>query len=91
MQKPKPNFFQRRTKFQGPRTNERIRSLDVQVINSSGENLGVLPIKKAIEAAIEQIKKQTKDPEAVVRLGDEGQKNILKALFQLDHFHLILL
>ena len=49
MQKPKSNYFQRRTKFQGPRTNERIRSLDVQVINSTGENLGVLPIKKAIE------------------------------------------
>ena len=51
MQKQKSNYFQRRTKFQGPRTNERIRSLDVQVINSIGENLGVLPIKKAIEAA----------------------------------------
>ena len=51
MQKPKSNYFQRRTKFQGPRTNERIRSLDVQVINSTGENLGVLPIKKAIETA----------------------------------------
>ena len=51
MQKPKSNYFQRRTKFQGPRTNERIRSLDVQVINSAGENLGVLPIKKAIEIA----------------------------------------
>ena len=47
----KPNYFQRRTKFQGPRTNHRIKSLDVQVINSSGENLGTLPIKKAIEAA----------------------------------------
>ena len=51
MQKPKSNYFQRRTKFQGPRTNERIRSLDVQVINSTGGNLGVLPIKKAIETA----------------------------------------
>ena len=51
MQKPKSNYFQRRTRFHGPRTNERIRSLDVQVINSTGENLGVLPIKKAIEAA----------------------------------------
>ena len=50
----KPNYFQRRTKFQGPRTNHRIRSLDVQVINSSGENLGTLPIKKAIEAAKEE-------------------------------------
>ena len=50
----KPNYFQRRTKFQGPRTNHRIRSIDVQVINSSGENLGILPIKKAIEAAKEE-------------------------------------
>ena len=50
----KPNYFQRRTKFQGPRTNHRIKSLDVQVINSSGENLGTLPIKKAIEAAKEE-------------------------------------
>ena len=51
MRKPKSNYFQRRTKFQGPRTNDRIRSLDVQVINSTGHNLGVLPIKKAIESA----------------------------------------
>ena len=50
----KPNYFQRRTKFQGPRTNHRIKSLDVQVIKSSGENLGTLPIKKAIEAAKEE-------------------------------------
>ena len=27
MQKPRSNYFQRRTKFQGPKTNERIRSL----------------------------------------------------------------
>ena len=51
MQKPKKNFYNRKPKFQGPKTNERIRSLDVQVINSSGENLGILPIKKAIEVA----------------------------------------
>ena len=51
MQKPKKNFYNRKPKFHGPKTNERIRSLDVQVINSSGENLGILPIKKAIEAA----------------------------------------
>ena len=37
--------------------------------------------QKAIEAAIEQIKKQTKDPEAVVRLGDEGQKKYSKGEF----------
>tara|TARA_Y100000591_G_scaffold300512_1_gene294041 strand:- start:841 stop:1146 length:306 start_codon:yes stop_codon:yes gene_type:complete len=47
----KPNYFQRRTKPQGPRSNERIRALDVQVIGSSGDNLGVLPLKKAIELA----------------------------------------
>jgi len=51
VQKPRSNYFQRRTKFEGPRTNHRIRSLDVQVIDSNGQNLGVLPIKKAIEAA----------------------------------------
>jgi len=47
----KKNFFQRRTKYQGPKINDRIKSLDVQVINSSGENLGILPIKKAIDVA----------------------------------------
>ena len=50
MQKTRTNYFQKR-KFDGPRTNHRIRSLDVQVINSKGQNLGVLPIKKAIEVA----------------------------------------
>ena len=54
MQKSKTNYFQRRTKFQGPKINDRIRSLDVQVINSNGENLGVLPLKKAIDAAKEE-------------------------------------
>ena len=34
--------------------------------------------QKAIQAAIEQIKKQTKDPEAVIRLGDEAQKKYSK-------------
>ena len=47
----KPNYFQRRTRFQGPRTNHRIKSIDVQVINSNGENLGILPLKKAIDTA----------------------------------------
>tara|TARA_Y100000816_G_C26025850_1_gene536855 strand:+ start:256 stop:798 length:543 start_codon:yes stop_codon:yes gene_type:complete len=50
VQKTRTNYFQKR-KFDGPRTNHRIRSLDVQVINSNGQNLGVLPIKKAIEVA----------------------------------------
>ena len=46
-----PNYFQRRTKPQGPRANERIRALDVQVIDSEGSNLGIMAIKKAIEQA----------------------------------------
>ena len=49
MSNSKPNYFQRRTKPQGPRANERIRSLDVQVIGSDGGNLGVMPLKQAIE------------------------------------------
>ena len=53
MPKPKTNYFQRRSKPQGPKANERIRALDVQVISSSGNNLGVLPLKKAIETAKE--------------------------------------
>ena len=51
MPNSKPNFFQRRSKPQGPRANERIRALDVQVISNDGSNLGVLPLKKAIELA----------------------------------------
>ena len=51
MQKPKINYFRRKPKIDLPRTNHRIRSIDVQVINSAGENLGILPIKKAIEIA----------------------------------------
>ena len=47
----KPNYFQRRSKPQGPKANERIRALDVQVIGSEGSNLGSMPIKKAIELA----------------------------------------
>ena len=47
----KPNYFQRRSKPQGPRANEKIRALDVQVIGSDGGNLGVLQLNKAIEIA----------------------------------------
>ena len=51
MSNSKPNYFQRRSKPHGPRANERIRALDVQVIGSDGSNLGILPLKKAIEFA----------------------------------------
>ena len=47
----KPNYFQRRSKPKGPRSNERIRALDVQVIGSEGGNLGAMPLNKAIELA----------------------------------------
>ena len=47
----KQNYFQRRTKPKGPKTNERIRSPQVQVISSDGKNLGTLRIKEAIETA----------------------------------------
>ena len=47
----KPNYFQRRSKPQGPKANERIRAIDVQVIGSDGGNLGTLPLSKAIEMA----------------------------------------
>ena len=52
MSNSKPNFFQRRTKPQGPRANERIRALDVQVIGSEGANLGAMPLNKAIELSL---------------------------------------
>ena len=45
------NYFQRRTRPKGPKTNERIRALEVQVISSEGKNLGTLAIRKAIEIA----------------------------------------
>ena len=47
----KPNYFQRRSKLQGPKANERIKALDVQVIGSEGNNLGVMQIKRAIQMA----------------------------------------
>ncbi len=47
----KPNYFQRRSKPQGPKANERIKALDVQVIGSDGNNLGVMQIKQAIQRA----------------------------------------
>ena len=47
----KPNYFQRRSKPQGPKANERIKALDVQVIGSEGNNLGVMELKQAIQMA----------------------------------------
>ena len=47
----KQNYFQRRTKDRGPRSNNRISSPEVQVIASDGENLGILSTNEAISKA----------------------------------------
>ena len=47
----KQNYFQRRTKPRGPKTNERIRAPQVQVISSDGKNLGILSTQEAINIA----------------------------------------
>ena len=51
MQFPKKNYFQRRTRPRGPKINDRIRALEVQVISSDKKNLGTFSLKKAIEMA----------------------------------------
>ena len=50
----KQNYFQRRTKDRGPRSNNRISSPEVQVIASDGHNLGVLNTNEAISMAKNQ-------------------------------------
>jgi len=47
----KQNYFQRRTKPKGPRTNDRINASEVQVISSDKKNLGTYSIKEAVEMA----------------------------------------
>ena len=47
----KRNYFQKRTRPRGPRANNRINSPEVQVIASSGENLGILNTNEAIAIA----------------------------------------
>ena len=51
MSSHKSNYFHKRNKNHGPKANERIRALDVQVIGSDGGNLGAMPINKAIDLA----------------------------------------
>ena len=50
----KHNYFQRRTKPKGPRSNYRITSSEVQVITNDGENLGVLNLNEAISKASDE-------------------------------------
>ena len=50
----KQNYFPKKNKDRGPRYNNRINSPEVQVINSNGENLGVLNTNEAIAMAKEE-------------------------------------
>ena len=50
----KQNYFQKRTKPKGPKSNNRISSPEVQVIASNGENLGIINTNKAISMAKEE-------------------------------------
>ena len=50
----KQNYFQRRTKDRGPRSNNRISSPEVQVIASDGGNLGTINTNEAISMAKNQ-------------------------------------
>ncbi len=47
----KKNYFQKRTKPRGPRSNHRITSPEVQVITNDGENLGIINLREAIAKA----------------------------------------
>jgi translation initiation factor IF-3 len=50
----KQNYFQRRTKDKGPKSNNRITAPEVQVIGSDGDNIGILNTNEAISMAKEQ-------------------------------------
>ena len=47
----KQNYFQRRTKDKGPKSNNRITAPEVQVIGSDGDNIGILNTNEAISMA----------------------------------------
>ena len=50
----KQNYFQRRTKDRGPKSNNRITEPEVQVIGSDVDNIGILNTNEAISMAKEQ-------------------------------------
>ena len=50
----KRNYFQKRTRPRGPKANNKINSPEVQVIGSTGENLGIINTNKAISMAKEE-------------------------------------
>ena len=73
----KPNYYHRKTKPRGPRSNNRITSPDVQVIGSDGQNLGILNLNDAINRAKDvgldliEIAPNTKPP--VCKIMDMGK------------------
>ena len=73
----KTNYFQKKTKPKGPRSNNRITSPDVQVIGHDGENLGILNLNDAINRAKDvgldliEIAPNTKPP--VCKIMDMGK------------------
>jgi len=54
VQNIKKNYFQRKTKPRGPRSNYKIMSSEVQVITTEGQNLGILNLNEAITKAKEE-------------------------------------
>ena len=77
----KQNYFQKRTRPRGPRSNNRITSPDVQVIGSGGENLGILNLNDAINRAKDvgldliEIAPNTKPP--VCKIMDMGKLSLI--------------
>ena len=73
----KQNYFQKRTKDRGPRSNNRITSSEVQVITNDGNNLGILntneAISKAKEAGLDLIEIAPKARPPVCKIMDMGK------------------
>ena len=85
----KQNYFQRRTKDRGPRSNNRISSPDVQVIASDGDNLGVMNTNEAISMAKNQgldlIEIAANANPPVCKIMDMGKfKSIFSLLFEAN-------
>ena len=85
----KQNYFQRRTKDRGPRSNNRISSPEVQVIASDGKNLGILNTNEAISMAKNQsldlieIAPNAKPPVNKTNKKKQNRKKKNKRLFPL--------
>ena len=72
----KQNYFQRRTKDRGPKSNNRITSPEVQVIASDGENLGILNTNPPV-CKIMDMGKYKYDAQKKANLAKKKQKIVL--------------